>query len=359
MTTLSTTGSALLYLSIFGLSSLCIAWKDRVTIGNRKKPMIFIVFGLILPVLLAAYRVNVGSDYSNYLWTYKRVSSFSISQFTSNYSFISSTPIGMILVAKLASIFGSEKVFFGMLAVLSLLPFLIFICKNEDIEHKGIATFLYLLTNFSTGFNTTKQIIAINIVLLGLEAVYHRKLIRFILAIICAAFFHQTAIVAFPIYFLLDKNGSISTGKRLVAIIVAFIGLVLFDNILVSLGGRWADYADSSGTSNLTFFLNFGWLIIFLLCRRPFTQKSYRNELSLILFVVGTIFTLLGFWSVFGKRIASYYTVVEILLMAQLPDIVSKNSKRGVEILVVIYAVAMFILSAVIRGQSGLIPYSF
>ena len=359
MITLSTTGSALLYLSVFGLSSLCIAWKDRVTIGNRKKPMILMVFGIILPVLLAAYRVNVGSDYLNYLWIYQRMSSIPISQLTYNYNFISSTPIGMILVAKLAGIFGSEKVFFGMLAVLSLLPFLIFICKNEDIEHKGIATFLYLLTNFSTGFNTTKQIIAINIVLLGLEAVYHRKLIRFFLAIICAAFFHQTAIVAFPIYFLLDKNGSISTGKRLIAIIAAFIGLVLFDNILVSLGGRWADYAVSSGTSNLTFFLNSGWLIIFLLCRRPFTQKSYRNELSLILFAVGTIFTLIGFWSVFGKRIASYYTVVEILLMAQLPDIVSKNSKRGVEILVVIYSVAMFILSAVIRGQSGLIPYSF
>lgn len=359
MTTLSTTGSALLYLSVFGLSSLCIAWKDRVTIGKRKKPMILTVLGLILPVLLAAYRVNVGSDYMNYLLTYKRASSFSISQLTSNYSFISSTPIGMILVAKLASIFGSEKVFFGMLAVLCLLPFHIFICKNEDVEHKGIATFLYLLTNFSTGFNTTKQIIAINIVLLGFEAVYQRKLVRFLLAIVCAALFHQTAIVALPIYFLLDKNGNISTGKRLVAIIFAFIGLVLFDNILVSLGGRWADYADSSGTSNLTFFLNLGWLIIFVLCRWPLIQKSYRNELSLILFAVGTVFTLLGFWSVFGKRIASYYTVVEILLMAQLPDIVSKNSKRGVEILVVLYSVAMFIFSVVIRGQSGLIPYSF
>jgi len=359
MTSLNTVESALLYVSVYGLSSLCVAWKDKITIGSRKKPITLLFIALLLPVLLAAYRVNVGSDYYNYLWIYNRAANWPISQLVYNYNFISSTPIGMVLVAKITSMFGSERLYFGALATISYLPFLYYICKNEDIGHKGTAIFLYLLSNFSTGLNTTKQIIAINIVLFGLKAVYERKAIKYIVIITVATLFHQTAIVALPIYFLMDKNGSISSGKRLVAIVVSFIGLVIFDNILISLGGRWAEYADSSGTINLTFFLNLWWLIVFLWMRGSLVKKSYRNELNIILFAVGTIMSLLGFWSVFGKRIASYYTIVEILLMSQIPEVVSHSNKRIVGMMILLYSLCMFILSFVIRGQSGLIPYSF
>lgn len=360
MTTLSSIESVVLYLIVYGLSSLCVAYNDRFLFAKRKKTIIFLFIGLILPVMLAAYRVNVGTDYGSYLYLYKSMGPLTLEQLTSNYNYLSSgAPIGMRLVAKISSIFGSERLFFGILAALSLIPFLLFIRRSEEIEHKGIATFMYLFSNFTTGFNATKQIIAISIILCGFSAVYHRKITRFIVIVATAALFHQTALVALPIYFIFDKNKRISTGKRFFIITAAFIVLALSDNILVLLGSRWENYTRTYGTSNLTFYLYLGWLIIFLWFRKALIKRSYKNEMSIILFAIGLIMTLLGFWSVSGKRIALYFTVSEILLISQFPETVNAHSKLIVEILIVLYALFMFILSAAIIGHAHLVPYSF
>lgn len=350
--TLSNFTSLFLYIGVFALSAYAFRSSNRFIIGN----IICIAF---FPVLLGAIRYCVGADFLVYLDGFESLNKIPISIWFSNLDFINKDPIGLYLVAKIAGIFSSSQLYFGILCFLTYLPIIITLKKEWNHIDMRLAAFIYLSSAYTTGLNIIKQTIAISIVFYGLKYIYERNLLKYCIAVFIAFLFHPTAFVALPIYLFWNNKGKICRIKKVLVIVGSIFAIVTMDTITNAMGGKWTYLSNSEGTNNLTFYLMFLWLLVFLYFGKALRKVDKRNELLIIIFAVGTLLQLIGFWSVFGKRIGNYFLIVQVLLMAQLPMVVARKSKLIMKIGIIFYTIALFVVSYLIMGQVGVFPYMF
>lgn len=347
--------SLLLYICVYAISAYFLKISKK---RKDKKLDIFFWIAILIPVMLAALRYEVGTDYGNYVAIYKFVSQLSISDwFLYDFGF-DGTPFGLYLCAKIAGVFDSVEVYFGLMASATILPIYLMIKRRLSANNTFLIAFAYLITLFTTSFNTVKQGAAIAIVLFGIEFIQDRKIKEFLICILIAMMFHPTAIIALPMYFLWRQPGTKISLKRYALYMGMILVVTFFPSIVQLLPGRFASYATYEGTSgNRNVWLQLVILLIFYLFRRRFKKLSIDNEVLLSIFLVGNILGLTGFVSPFVKRIASYYTYVQYILMGQIPAFFAKSNRMIIKSIIMIYLIGYFILSAFVLGQGNLIPY--
>ncbi len=358
--TLSRWGSILFYFLVFFVSSN-MAWRIKCDIKWLR-----ILLLSFFPVLLGGLRHYVGADYGGYLLQFRDVvsSNISIASYLKTYDLIND-PIGLFLVQKFAAIFNSSFLFFAITSALNYVPVVIYLCRDWDDSENGskllaYSLFTYLFSFYPFGFAAIKQGIAMSFCLLSLSYVYNRKFVKFIICILVAASFHSSALVFIPIYFLCSKTGIVTPWKKIAVISVAFIAIYEIDFIIQSVGGRYLTYLDSEVKGrNLIFWMYLFWCVIFLVFRKQLIASNHKNDLLIILFVIGTIFQILGFTDAFSKRIGEYFLISQTILLPQLLCVFSKKSRKLAWILIVVFQVAMFVLQYLVLDQSSIVPYSF
>lgn len=351
--------SLLFYLSIYILSAffLSISKKEK----NRKIDFWFLV-AVMLPVLLAAFRDNVGSDFENYLWMYKGQSNISFSQWLwDSGTYIDGTPLGIWLVSRIAFFFESQEVYFGLLALLIIVPIFLFIKNEISRESCFLSAFIFLTGTFSTGLNITKQCIALAFVIYGTRYVFERKLIKYIFCVSVAYCFHPSAIVAVFIYFFQKKEFEGFSFKRFFLILLSIAFAFSISFILENIGGRFASYSSTVRTefNNKSFYLDLIWLCLFFLFKRNYQKVNQKNELFITLFFIGCIMTITGFMSPYIKRIALYYAFFGDFLIAQTPVLLPKKEQMTMKIIIFAYVMFVFTYSFYVLGHSDIIPYKF
>lgn len=354
--------STTLYLLVYLLSAILLSLKKNISFNKKPLTSFFVFIAMLPPVLLAAYRYNVGTDYFNYFYMYLWAGSHSMFEIVNNYSLFGSTPLGIIIIAKIATFFDSYVIYYGILSLLIYVPFLIVVTKYWDTKITPLVSFFFLMTSFSGGLNIIKQSIAISFFLLSLQYVFERNFIKFIIIALIAILFHPTAIIILPTYFLIDNDYTlISKRKKVLVVILSFVLLLVFDNFLSMIGGRWESYSSTyKATSNLIFYKNLLLFVIFVFFHKKLIKMDIKNDLFIILFTIGTILSFLGFWNLYLKRIASYFTVVQILIMCQIPFLFSNRfSRNSILVLLILYMLFMFVYSYSVLGQTGIIPYRY
>lgn len=353
----------LLYIVIYTISACCLNLKNYSLVVGRHKIILknyFII--IILPIIIAAIRYRVGSDYHSYFGTFFWIKDVDITtwfNYSSFIEFIDSTPIGLYFLSKLASMFGSYHVYFGLLALLIYLPIVHFLKNHWYKISLSLAAFIFLCTSFSAGYNIIKQTIAVSIVFWGLQFIYSRNFIKYLLTVLISCMFHVTAIVALPLYMLWNDKGNISTWKSLLGFTLCIIALFSMDTVTSFMGGHWESLAEIGGTSNKTFILVIIWLIVFVIFKDKLIKLDYRNKLLIFMYFIGVILYSVGFISIFGKRIANYFLISQFLLMTQLPECVKRHSKYIVKIALIMYTLILFIYTYWILGQSLIFPFRF
>lgn len=353
--------SLLLYLCTFFFSAyISKARLTKIKLVGKNKEYNYnsIVMICLLPVLLGAFRYYVGTDYRTYLNMYNTTEGVSLVDALSRYLLRQETAVpGIILASKIAHQFSSHQLFFGILAVFSCVPVVTSITKQWDEVDSSLALLAFFLNPYVTGFNIIKQSIACGIILWGLQFIYDRKLIKFLLVVCIASMFHLSAIVFLPMYYLWSKKNEISNIKKALIIFGTIVLMVGLERVLTLLGGRWAGYTNSSGTSNLMFYLDFAWLLIFLSRRKQLLKLSSKNELLIMLYTIGTILMLIGFWETTCKRISMFFTYPIFLLLPQLPLTVSlESNKKTIKTFVYVYVIVIFVYTFYVKGQAGIFP---
>ena len=348
--------SLALYFGTYAASAWCLTRSRKKY--KHKIDLLFII-AVLLPVLLAALRFNVGTDFENYAKIYEANSKLSFINWFKESRSLDGTRIGVWLISRIAGVFHSQVLFFGIAAFLIYFPIAYSFKKNCDANIIFVLSFAFLLGPFSTGLNTIKQAIAISVLFLGYKYIYKRSFIKYFIVVLAAMCFHVTAAVGIIPYFICNINFLRANSKNIIIwlaiLLIGAVGIL----ILYKVGGRFAGYFDYSGQiNNRTFFIFLCWLIVFIFFKNKYIQADKRNLLLINTFLIGVLLSLTGFISPYIKRIASYYTFVDFLLIAQLPSLSGKNSK-WVKALVLLYFIGMFILSYVILGQADLIPYHF
>lgn len=351
---LSVVGSILFYIGTFGLSGLM----SKV---NTQKRLVKLLLVIIPPVFLATFRYNIGYDYGSYIWAYNNV-------FDMTYEFILAgyevgDPIAYYLITKIATVFNSDRAYLMILAILSLIPGVSYILREwDDTDTQPMIIFIYMFSPFIFSLSACKQGIALSILMFSLKYVYDRKPIKFALCVAVAFLFHSTAIVFLLVYFFLNSLGDLSRLKKVLIVVGCLFVIMNLQWVLGNvMGGRYEAYAiDSVEGRNRTFWLYTLITFIFLLFRKKLVAIDKRNELLIMMMVVGAICQYLGFSNAFAKRIGEYFLMAQVFLIPQCIYLFTKDSRKLVKLLIVIYIVAIFLIANPIASSGmGFVPYQF
>jgi len=343
--------SALYYLSTYCLSAICL--KN----SKPKKLDGWFVLAVLLPVILAAIRINTGTDYESYVAMYNANSKLSfVEWFALNRGF-DGDRIGIWLFSQASKIFGSEKFFFFLFAFFICCPVL-WVLKNQYPQCVFLASFCFLTTTFTSGLNICKQALAASILFCGLNCVIQRKFARYIIHVLLAMCFHITAAAGMIFYFLYGKTKNRKVIGQIVISVIIMCAILLLPQILTLFGGRFEGYIDYDGNiSNRSFYLDMALLVMFVILRKRYLCKNKHIDLCIVMFLIGVLLELTGFRSPYIKRISSYFTIAQIVLLAQIPYIFASKRKKILYVSVAFYLTCMFIIIYCILGQSDIIPY--
>lgn len=353
---LSNFDSLILYLIVYSLSAGFLYLSKKY---KKNKIDILFLLAVALPVLLAGFRDGVGTDYNSYLNIYKNCSKMSIADWFSTEFYIGGNPFGIWIISRFAGLFDSKFLFFAITSLFVYLPIALTLKKEYSGGTIFLGAFLFLVAVFSNAFNGVKQYIATAIIIFGLKYVYRRKFWAYFFTVLCACLFHFTAVIALLIYFLWSPKNEFFTFKRFCVFIIIFALLIFVPKILESLGGRFEKYTEyEEKISNKIFYLEFAFLLLFIIFSKNLKKIDERNGLLIIIFSVGVILELVGFFSPVLKRIALFYTFAQYLIIAQIPRLADNEETGIMNILIYLYALIYFVYTFYILGLSEIFPYA-
>lgn len=344
--------SLCLYLGIY-ISSACL-----LNLWSKRNIWILGILGLSLPIVLAALRYPVGTDF----WTYLHIWHGDIDKsYTDIFELFYSEP-GFHLISKITGDYGDERWFFGSWAALTLIPVIISFKKQFQGQYLGIFALLFLLTTFTTAFNIIRQGIAVAFTFVASEYIFKRDFKKFALWIIVAMMFHLSAIIFAPAYFLYSK-GKLTTPKRGFFLFIVFIGVLFATSLVESLSSisgfeKYSVYAEvDSRAQNRSLILSAILVVIFLLRRKVMAELDNRTYTYIILVLIGFLIETTGSITPFIKRSALYFNIYYVVLACIWIKSFYKDRLLA-SVFIIGFFITRFIVAFYILGQSNIIPYN-
>lgn len=351
-------GTFLLYFCVFTASVNFIDQGMKSNLVRRRKAFVFM--GLMLPIVMAAIRYWVGTDWGMYRDQFYRSQTGSWSEVLQDGYF----GCFIFIIRKLTAYTGVHQIYFGILAGAALIPIFFAVQKHNNKDVK-IILFLYYFMHFLYAFNIGKQYAAVGLVLVAYEYIFSHEPKKFFLCVFLAIGFHPSAIMALPIYYMWDhQKDCLSTKFRTWMIVIGVIILALrfqeFMSIFTEVTemNRFSVYTatDASG-SNGSLYLKLAIAAVELLVLRYLVSFDKRNSLFFILVILDIIISGTGFSSPQFKRCGIYYNITNIYLMASFPYIVEKNQKNAVKIALYVFALFYCFVIFYLLEQGHSMPY--
>lgn len=353
---MSNIGSLFFYLAIFIFSAILLRY-SKTKLGTRKN-LVFCL-AVLIPVFIAMYRGDVGTDYSNYYKYYNNNGPLSFTEYLRSDTSDGST-FAVWLFSRIGYLLNWPELYFALFALVILLPVATVLNKHYTENVYFLAMLGFLLSGFVSGFNGMKQTAAVSIGLLSFDYIYKRKFFKFALLICCAMLFHPTAFACFTFYFFYDKNAQLLSLKRMAVVGGCVLGVVFSSEILQMMGERFEGYATASNNlNNRMFYLNAAWVIVYFVLHRRLVALDRRNDFLIMMAFAGLIFGLTGFTSNAVKRITSYYNIAGFFLRAQIPLLFKGRDQYIVQMVMFAYIVALFVYSYYFLGFGDIFPYVF
>ena len=352
------TTSLIFYIIIFIISSICIQ------IGEyEKKNRILIVIGLAIPIVVATIRYGVGTDYFNYLGIMKSTGAINLQKYIVENGF---NEIGSYFSYRLGYLSGNYHSMLFLNASLTILPIYFALRREKNFFSISLGFLLFLFIYFPTSFNIMMQMMALSFFTLSFKYIFERKFYKYIFVILCASMFHSTALVCMPLYLLgdTDKVNKFLNFKYMIAIIIGIFVFLNIEHILIALGeidtfSSYGMYAtkDSSG-GNRDLLVKIMLFMIVFLFRKNLIKYDKRNALFILLLFFNVLIGFTGIFSPFIKRLGYYFEVVQIYILPMLVRVSKNKRERALYgMLIILYAIALFILVAYILRQGNIIPY--
>ena len=132
-----------------------------------------------------------------------------------------------------------------------------------------------------------------------------------------------------------------------------------WDFFIRLVGGRYSQYVDEVSGANITFWIMLFYSAVFILFRKKLVELDNRNELLILIFIIGTMLQFLGFSNAFAKRVGQYFLVSQCMLLPQLTCFFCKKSRKILWWIIVLFQMFLFIMQFAVLGQSHIVPYSF
>ena len=345
--------SLVFYIILFSISTYLIFLSSKTDKKIRKN--ICVSIGLAIPILMSALRYNVGTDFSTYVNMYNEIKNSDLNIVEGLF----------FVVCKIAIALGNVQYMFTIYSALTI----IFVYKaleyNKDKYSLSLCFFLYLFFYFGISFNLVRQALAVAIVFYSYRYLTEKNLKKFVFWVLIASLAHKTALAFLPLYFIVPKNKEKISKIQLIQVISIMIIMMAVLNLETLLQyitnfamfEKYTIYTNAVQTENKSLFLRLFLLGIFLYFRRQLKVYEGKNNIYIMLFIIGVILEFTGFFSAFLKRIAMYFTISDLYLISCLPKIFNKKDRNIVLLVIICYAITFFTISFYIKEQSNIIPY--
>ncbi len=306
---------------------------------RQKQYLLFTVF--VFFVFFVGLRVDTGFDYESWRDVYKNINLTYFDRYIvyhgqwyygpqNQYLFVYETPVEpayaiLNLVFKYLS--------FPFWFLLLLFAFASIGIKYRFIKQYSPYAFFSFLILFiyilSGDMGQYRQALAVSILLFAAEAIYTNNLKKFSLLILAASFFHFSALLFFPMYFISRKNFSIWFYIIFLTLVIIFnINSAFLKEFLYSKASVFPLYISAKlqfylsrenftlGLS-LTSLFRIATLVIFGYSIRISNSESRQFQYVLFnIYFWGIIyFFIFGFLPQLGSRVTLYFKIYEIIII--------------------------------------------
>lgn len=245
------------------------------------------------------------------------------------------------------NIFHEYWVFVLIVAIITILPVMIFIAKYRDYISVPYAVLFYVAIYFFPSFSVLRIYLASSIGILIFILLLKKKLFLAFLGIIIASCFHTSMLFLFIPFFLLVFK--FLSRKDIICILIAIFGIVYVErNTLVTLfTGRYEGY-DSFSMATIGFqqFAYYLPLIALFFYVKKYFDDYWHEKVCFLYLSVGFTFGLLGYViSIFGRAQAVFLPIV--FIVAHLVKIIEEKDcmyKRIIKFALVLYCILRFLI---------------
>lgn len=253
---------------------------------------------------------------------------------------------------------------------INLIPFLfiyIAIYRNKNIQNRGFVWFVILLLLYNVSLNLMRQMIAVSIVYFAQEYVKKKQLGKYIVTIIIASLFHDTAIVFITIFFVYWFIHNKASYVRMLASIALMFGVIFsyssILNILVRIGVLDSRFITvySKGFhfgGIISHYMLFSTIFIFLI---NVLLNSIREDPVINFYTVLVIINLFSF--MIGSATSEAYRIGYYFLIF-LPEIFDYATRKfeiklqgSLKLVIAGYSIYFWYILIIVNKFAATVPY--
>lgn len=329
---------------------------DTIAIGKFHIPknIIFFIAAAIPLVLVSALRWETGVDHLNYYYVFTNV----------NYGLDTHVEIGFKLICRLVWLFTMDMAWLFALCTIITISFT-FIAIWQSSSNVFISVFLFITMGYYFySMNSIRHFMALALYLFAFKFIKERKLIKYIVVILLAATFHKIALIALPLYFILNIKYKAYWYGIFSAVLLAF---AIFYRQILDFVYKYIFYfykaieGEHVGTSIVNVGITLALTILCILYRKKLLERNEKNIILINSAFLGLIFFALCGWIPEYTRIGQYLTILSLFLV---PEVLAcEENKKIRQIYQVGLLVGFSLYMIVILWNSRidtiqLIPYS-
>lgn len=368
------TGSIILYAACFlGCAALAGAaqiFARRVSpvrlspsiIEDCRPNRLFWIFSLIVPLLLASFRWQVGTDYPTYVSLYYSLNQISaVPQFLDQISTLEPSFILLNFLAK--ALFSSYVPVFMICALITLAFFYRAIEDYSGQSSVMLAVLVFLCLFYGSTFNIMRQMISVAIMFFAARYLFKGKYGFAVLWLIVAVSFHYTALVVVPFWIFRKQNRSHSIVRVILFSLLLFIilGLLFFRGFFQSLPLLNTLAINASEGASLSYgllLLRLPIVIPVLLLRKRLVEHDERNYFWIIMMVFELAFSHLGYIYDVFNRLALYFAVSWIVLLPSLVRCIkTRRAQYALGAYVITVIIGLWIYNTAVKNYGDVLPY--
>lgn len=306
---------------------------------------------LIMIILVAGLRYEIGTDYITYREIYINLSFDNLSYLEPGYRYVN-------LFFKYIGLSYETSVF--IFAIITNVLFYLFI-RHYSVS-VPVSLLLYICLNYYfIAFNVVRQMIGVAIFLNGIDYAFKKKYLYFFLITAFAALFHYTIFigVVYPMFKINRKRMYIILWLASIPFIVLPIQSIIIKLLPASF--FYASYFTSSfftKTSSAAVFkliVPNAFVILILYYISVFDKVTERFWVNV--FIFSTAFANIAHGVNVLIRLNYVFQISEIILYPLVISKIQKFQKPIVSWLLLGYFIVFYIVTVLVQGAQGVLPY--
>jgi len=366
----------MIYVICFGISTFFAYIAKQA--NRRYSFIVFSVLSILVTTLLAGFRgLSVGIDTANYFygsWT-RAISSISFSQFFDAYRYSSERfeILYVLIIGAIANWTGNFQILLFVMHLVIISGIYIGAFRMREHADPVLTLLLFYLLYYNHSLNITRQYMAMAIIFAAAADLEQGKILRYLFFIFVAFMIHNTGLlglIPLMIYVVLYPKKRLDNvpfrrrviiGALIVLVLFAFVPFVQF---LISRGILSRYYAtyfldtEAAIPKVVILFLIIEAVSLFLMMRELRRNDSHADFFlfcSVAFILIYQLATVISY----GKRIAAYFSFLNIVTIGMLPESQKRINFNShiIRALVIFFALAYWIYCYAYQNNSQTFPY--